>query len=122
MFTEVLVNEIFLLSFIRIYTHTYLCAAAAAKSLQSCPTLCDPMDSSPPGSPVHRIFQARVLEWGAITFSDLCAMYVCVYIYMCVYIHVCIYMYIRMCAACYSYHFSYLFVPSISLMCDLSHV
>ena len=38
---------------------------------QSCPTLCDPMDCSPPGSSVHGIFQARVLEWGAIAFSDL---------------------------------------------------
>ena len=37
---------------------------------QSCLTLCDPMDCSPPGSSVHRIFQARVLEWGAIAFSD----------------------------------------------------
>ena len=45
-------------------------AAAAAKSLQSCPTLCDPIDSSPPGSSIHGIFQARVLEWGAIAFSD----------------------------------------------------
>ena len=44
-------------------------AAAAAKSLQSCPTLCDPRDGSPPGSSVHRIFQAKVLEWGAIAFS-----------------------------------------------------
>ena len=44
-------------------------AAAAAKLLQSCPTLCDPTDGSPPGSPVHEIFQARVLEWGAIAFS-----------------------------------------------------
>jgi len=44
-------------------------AAAAAKSLQSCPTLCDPMDCSLPGSSVHGIFQARVLEWGAIAFS-----------------------------------------------------
>ena len=42
-----------------------------AKSLQSCPTLCDPMDSSPPGSSVHRILQARILEWGAISFSIL---------------------------------------------------
>ena len=93
---------------------TYKTAAAAAKSLQSCPTLCDPIDNSPPGSPVpgilrqehrsglpfpspmresevaqscltlsdpmdcsppgssvHGIFQARVLEWGAIAFSDL---------------------------------------------------
>ena len=44
-------------------------AAAAAKSLQSCPTLCDPVDGSPPGSSVREIFQARVLEWGAIAFS-----------------------------------------------------
>ena len=45
-------------------------AAAAAKSLQSCPTLHDPMDHSPPGSSAHGIFQARVLEWGAIAFSE----------------------------------------------------
>ena len=45
-------------------------AAAAAKSLQSCPTLCDPIDGSPPGSPVPGILQARTLEWGAISFSD----------------------------------------------------
>ena len=44
--------------------------AAAAKSLQSCPTLCDPRDSSPPGSPVPGILQARTLEWVAISFSD----------------------------------------------------
>ena len=42
----------------------------AAKSLQSCPTLCDPIDSSPPGSPVPGILQARTLEWGAIAFSN----------------------------------------------------
>ena len=46
-------------------------AAAAAKSFQSCPTLCDPIDGSPPGSSVPGIFQARVLEWGAIAFSKL---------------------------------------------------
>ena len=45
-------------------------AAAAAKSLQSCPTLCDPRDSSPPGSPVPGILQARTLEWVAISFSN----------------------------------------------------
>ena len=45
-------------------------AAAAAKSLQSCPTLCDPIDGSPPGSPVPRILQARTLEWVAISFSN----------------------------------------------------
>ena len=43
-----------------------------AKSLQSCPTLCDPMDSSPSGSSVHRILQARILEWVAISFSHVC--------------------------------------------------
>ena len=46
---------------------------AAAKSLQLCPTLCDPIDGSPPGSPVPGIFQATVLEWGAIAFSTLAA-------------------------------------------------
>ena len=44
-------------------------AAAAAKSLQSCPTLCDPIDGSPPGSAVPGILQARTLEWVAISFS-----------------------------------------------------
>ena len=45
-------------------------AAAAAKSLQSCPTLCDPRDGSPPGSSVPGILQARILEWVAISFSN----------------------------------------------------
>ena len=45
-------------------------AAAAAKSLQSCPTLCDPMDGSLPGSPVPGILQARTLEWVTISFSN----------------------------------------------------
>ena len=45
-------------------------AAAAAKSLQSCPTLCNPIDGSPPGSPVPGILQARTLEWVAISFSS----------------------------------------------------
>ena len=44
--------------------------AAAAKSLQSCPTLCDPRDDSPPGSPIPGILQARTLEWVAISFSN----------------------------------------------------
>ena len=44
--------------------------AAAAKSLQSCPTLCNPIDVSPPGSPVPGILQARTLEWLAISFSN----------------------------------------------------
>ena len=47
-------------------------AAAAAKSLQSCPTLCDPIDGSPPGSSVPGILQARILEWVAISFSNAC--------------------------------------------------
>ena len=45
-------------------------AAAAAKLLQSCPTLCNPIDSNPPGSPIPGILQARTLEWVAISFSD----------------------------------------------------
>ena len=70
-----------------IYTHTYsqvhthadgniiklmAAAAAAAKLLQSCPTLCDPIDGSPTGSPVPGILQARTLEWVAISFSNAC--------------------------------------------------
>ena len=47
-----------------------LCAAAAAKSLQSCPTLCDPIDGSPPGFPVPGVLQARTVEWVAISFSN----------------------------------------------------
>ena len=47
-------------------------AAAAAKSLQSCPTLCDPIDGSPPGSPVPGILQTRTLEWVAISFNNAC--------------------------------------------------
>ena len=47
-----------------------LLMTAAVKSLQSCPTLCDPIDSGPPGSPVPGILQARVLEWVAIAFPS----------------------------------------------------
>ena len=50
---------------------TAAAAAAAAKSLQSCPTLCDPIDGSPPGSPVPGILQARTVEWVAISFPPL---------------------------------------------------
>ena len=46
--------------------------AAASRTLQSCPTLCNPIDSSPPGSPVPGILQARTLEWVDISFSDVC--------------------------------------------------
>ena len=48
-----------------IYNRVY-----AAKSFQSCPTLCDPLDGSPPGSPIPRTLQARTLEWVAISFSN----------------------------------------------------
>ena len=65
-------------AFLRWYfTHFIQCqcctvsAAAAAKSLQSCPTLCDPRDGSPPGSPVPGILQARTLEWVAISFPNV---------------------------------------------------
>ena len=50
------------------YAKAFDCVAAA-ESLQSCPTLCNPIDSSPPGSPVPGILQERTLEWGAIAFS-----------------------------------------------------
>ena len=53
-----------------LWPHGLAAAAAAAKSLQSCPTLCDPMDSNPPGSPVPGILQARTLEWVAISLSN----------------------------------------------------
>ena len=51
------------------YIHTCTAAAAAAKSLQPCPTLCDPIDSSPPSPSVPGILQASTLEWVAIAFS-----------------------------------------------------
>ena len=50
--------------------HEAAAAAAVAKSLQSCPTLCDPIDGSAPGSPIPGILQARTLEWVAISFSS----------------------------------------------------
>ena len=68
--------------YIYIYVYMYICIyiyiyihtphAAAAKSLQSCPTLRDPINGSPPGSPVPGILQARTLEWVAISFSNAC--------------------------------------------------
>ena len=54
----------------RFFVSYTIAAAAAAKLLQSCPTLCDPIDGSPPGSPVPGILQARTLEWVAIVFSS----------------------------------------------------
>ena len=56
--------------FFQLHSLTSSSAAAAAKSLQSCPTRCDPIDGSPPGSPVPGILQARTLEWVAISFSN----------------------------------------------------
>ena len=67
-----------------IYTIVNIYTYAAAKSLQLCPTLCNPLDSSPPGSPVPGILQARTLEWVAIAFSDIH-----IYVYMCVCVCVC---------------------------------
>ena len=61
-----------MLILLRIFVPMFIrcAAAAAAKSLQSCPTLCDPIDRSPPGSPVPGILQARTLEWVSISFSN----------------------------------------------------
>ena len=53
------------------FEHTLLVCESESEVVQSCLTLCDPMSSSPTGSAVHGIFQARVLEWGAIAFSEL---------------------------------------------------
>ena len=58
------------LSFLYSPALTFIHAAAAAKLLQSCPTLCDPIDSSPPGSSVPGILQARILEWVASYFPS----------------------------------------------------
>jgi len=61
--------------FLGIFTHCpmkVMAAAAAAKSLQSCHILCDPIDSSPPGSSVPGILQAKILKWVAISFSNAC--------------------------------------------------
>ena len=60
------------LEFIYMVMFFLVASAAAAKSLQSCPTLCDPIDGSPPGSSIPGILQARILEWVAISFSNAC--------------------------------------------------
>jgi len=64
-------NDITILSLEQFQKKEYILTlpSAAAKSFQSCPTLCDPTDGSPPGSPVPGILQARTLEWVAISFS-----------------------------------------------------
>ena len=62
---------IYICVYIYVCVCVYLCVCVyAAKSLQSCPTLCDSIDSSPPGSPIPGILQARTLEWVAISFSN----------------------------------------------------
>ena len=58
--------------------HQYMCAACA-KSFQSCPTPCDPMDCISPGSSAHGILQAKILEWAAISFSRESTVYIIVY-------------------------------------------
>ena len=60
--------QVYVCIYIQTHTHIYS-NAAAAKSLQSCPTLCDPIDGSPPGSTVPGVLQARTLDWVAIAFS-----------------------------------------------------
>ena len=70
---EEFISSIYALSFMLIQFKIVLkmyAAAAVAKSLQSCPTLCDPIDGSPPGSPTPGILRARTLEWVAISFSN----------------------------------------------------
>ena len=57
-------------NFVKAVLYIVEVSAAAAKSSQSCPTLCDPIDGSPPGSPIPGILQARTLEWVAISFSN----------------------------------------------------
>ena len=69
-FTEVISLNYSLHYRISVFVRVQLRAAAAAKSLQSCPTLCDPIDGSPPGSSVPEILQARTLEWVAISLSN----------------------------------------------------
>ena len=62
--------HVFIIEDIYIHSRYVYIAAAAAKSLQSCPTLCDPIDGSTPGSAVPVVLQARTLEWVAISFSN----------------------------------------------------
>ena len=64
-----------------IYSVCFFAVAAAAKPLQSCPALCSPIGGSPPGSSIHGIFQARVLERAAISFSDSVSLYIVFHIY-----------------------------------------
>ena len=68
--THILINHMTDISYHNYDIYFNYLSAPAAKSLQSCPTLCNPIDSSPPGSPVPGILQARTLEWVAISFSN----------------------------------------------------
>ena len=68
--TQLQVTFLYVIFLIFLFWELIAAAAAAAKTLQSCPTLCDPRDGSPPGSPVPGILQARTLEWAAISFSN----------------------------------------------------
>ena len=68
--TVYLLNFVILPNFWKTGVIKAIAAAAAAKLLQSCPTLCDPIDSNPPDSPIPGILQARTLEWVAISFSN----------------------------------------------------
>ena len=70
MFTKIFKLYIYIHIHTHTHTHTHLEKAEDAKSLQSCPTLCDPIDGSPPGFRVPGILQARTLEWVAISFSN----------------------------------------------------
>ena len=72
----------FIHSGIKYSSWTPTATAAAAKSLQSCPTLCDPIDSSPPGSAVPGILQARTLEWVAVAFSGHACILVCKFLFI----------------------------------------
>ena len=67
--TTIIISVITIILFCKMHVSKVI-SAAAAKSLQSCPTLCDPIDGSPPGSPVPGILQTRTLEWIAISFSN----------------------------------------------------
>ena len=69
-FQKSLASCIYVVLLLKLRNQYWYTAAAVAKSLQSCLTLCDPIDSSPPGSPIPGILQARTLEWVAISFSN----------------------------------------------------
>ena len=68
--TIALTRQTFVNKVMSLLFNILLCVINAAKSLQSCPTLCDPIDGSPPGSPIPGILQERTLEWVAISFSN----------------------------------------------------